>query len=124
MSKSLILHEEVLDSLEPINGFDHNTLDECCSLALKFLSSGEFLSHRSLSKAAAKLELSPVALEDCLKALAKLFLQTTKQIKTSQRCLTAFEHFGIPKADHLAKFCSEQIIPTLSMYNFFQNRTH
>ena len=120
MFKSLILHEELLDNLEPIIGFPANILEECCDLVLKFLSSGEFLSQRSLSRAAEKLDLSPAVLEGCLKALAKLFVQTTKQIKTSlQRCQTAFEHFGIPKSDQLAKFWFEKIVPKLSMFRFF-----
>ena len=118
MLKNLILHEELIENLEPLSNFSSNTLEECCGLVLKYLSTGQFLSQRSLEKASLKLDLGPDSLDACLKALAELFLQTIKQIKTMQKCQLAYEHFGIPQAELLAKFCFEQLAPIISMIRF------
>ena len=116
MSKELIIHESDIKSLDFIANLPADSVLECCRVSLIALTEGNQLSPKALAKAASKLSLEQLVVENGLKALGHLFLQSAKQMKSQSRCLASYHHLGIPKADILSEFCFQEAIPLISIF--------
>ena len=116
MSKELILQELDIRNLDFISNLQPESVIECCQVSLAYLTRGNHLSSKALTKAASKLSLEPRELKNCLEALAHLFWQSTKQMKNKSRCLTSYQRLGIPYPEMLTDFCFEEVVPMLSTF--------
>ena len=116
MAKELIFHEDFCTYLDILSTFSPTLVDECCAMSLEILDNNKHLSPKLLSKASAKLNVNPDQLEKCLEALATLFLEATKQLKSFTRVLTSLEMLRIPHAERLTRFWSEEVKALISMH--------
>ena len=72
------------------------------------------LSAKLLKKASSKLNVVPDQLERCLQALAILFLEVTKQLKSYNRVLTSLEMLRIPYAEQVTRYWAKEVQPVIS----------
>ena len=72
------------------------------------------LSAKLLKKASSKLNVVPDQLERCLQALAILFLEVTKQLKSYNRVLTSLEMLRIPHAEQVTRYWAKEVQPVIS----------
>ena len=116
MAKELIFHEDLCNHLDTLSSIPVDSIDECCLISLEVLNNDKHLSAKLLNRASAKLNIDPGQLEKCLRALAVLFLETTKQLKSYQRVLTSIEMLRIPHSARLADFWVKEVQPIISEY--------
>lgn len=109
MAKELIFGEESCQHLQLLESLNKDAVLEFAAISLQILDSGKTPSLKTLNKASAKLNVDADQLANCLKALALLFLEMTKQLKSSKRALTSLELLGIGHAETLTTFWTENV---------------
>lgn len=120
MAKELIFGEDSCQDLQLLEVLDQNAVLEFATISLQILESGKTPSLKTLNKASAKLDVDAEKLEKCLKALAVLFLEMTKQLKSSKRALTSLELLNIGHAETLTTYWIENVRTKISERQTFK----
>ena len=119
MAKDLVFSDESCKHLDLLASIPDAFLPDCCEMGLQqlLISKVVIKSTKSWQKAASKLNVDAGDLENCMKSLASLFLELTKQLKSLNKVITSLEMLGIPHVEILANFWMSKVRPMIGDHN-------
>ena len=109
MAKELYFNETDCENLNVLNILPKETALELWKMSLQILDSNHNLSSKQLTKAASKIATTAEILEKTLSSLASIFLKATMCSKTQSQTKSSFELLGIPYAEDMAMFWSNEV---------------
>ena len=116
MAKELYFNETDCENLNVMNNMPKETAMELWKMSLQILDSNHNLSPKQLSKAASKIATTAEILEKTLSSLASVFLKASMSSKTQSQTRSSFELLGIPYAEDMAMFWSNEVHTKIREY--------